>query len=56
LEGTVQREHFFKKQAMQHIFYPQYNNGVTFVPDSKPGPLKPGKSRGFPCGLKNGGL
>jgi hypothetical protein len=35
LEGKVQREHFFKKQAMQHSFYSQYNNGVTFVTDSK---------------------
>jgi hypothetical protein len=27
LEGTVQREHFFKKQAIQHIFYSLYNQG-----------------------------
>jgi hypothetical protein len=49
-------ENFFKKQAMQHIRYSQNNNGVTFVPDSKPGGLKPAKSPGFPCRYKNGGL
>jgi hypothetical protein len=54
LEGKVQREHFFKKQAMQHIFYSQYNNGETFVPDSILVSQKPGKSPGFPCRFKNG--
>jgi hypothetical protein len=32
------------------------NNGVPYVPDSKPVALNPGKSPGFPCRLKNGGL
>ncbi len=26
----MQREHFFKKQALQQMFYSQSNNGVTF--------------------------
>ncbi len=54
--GKMLREHFLKKQAMQYISTLFVNNGVTFVPDSKPVLLKPGKSPGFPCRFKNGGL
>jgi hypothetical protein len=46
---------FLLETKMRHIFYSQYNNGVTFVPDSKPVALKPRKSPGFPCRIKNGG-